>query len=431
MSIPVSGADGFTTVHLSDAELALGNPSAVVPDTDGDGAVDSVDRCPTVHGTSVEVCASSGALARTTALFAAGELRVNDRSSVRSADGTLQAVRNAGHGDTNLGVESEVGSVVATGSVTLRDRSLVEGAVIAGGSVAVGSGVHVGSVAESSSVSLASFEALSFDFPTYEAGSVLLGPGESQAITPGAYSSVLLHADSHLELSGEGPFYFGSLTLGPDALVTVDDRFGPATLMVESSLVLDGYLETRSGSHNTLFIGYLGSSQASIHRSFSGTLVAPHAKINLASTPLGHFGAFFGQSIELHQDTVVWFHPFVAEWPAFQHSEPAPPSPECAVASAVDLGAPGHNVTVSAGGCVRVQDGYPSWWGTRVMQLQSTAGTSAPIAFTWNNACSGSGGSGVINGDWQSLSLASTSHACATLIDLKGADAGSVTLRYY
>lgn len=350
---------------------------------------------------------------------------------MRAQDGTLQAVRNAGTGSTNLGVESEVGSVVAAGNVTLRDRALVAGSVTAGGSVTLGSNVNVGSVAQSEAVSLANFESLSFDFPDYVSGSILLGPGEHATFTPGAYSSVLLHADSHLELEGSGPFYFGSLVLGPQSLVSVDDGSGPVTIMVESTLTLDGYLETRSGAHNTLFIGYMGSSQASIHRSFSGTLVAPHAKINLASTPLGHFGAFFGQDIELHQDTVVWFHPFLAEWPAFEVTEPTVPSAECTVASAVDLGGPGQSVTVSAGGCVRVQAGYPSWWGTRVMQLQSTTGTSVPIAFEWSNPCSGSGGTGVIDRDWQSLSLSTTSSACATLIDLKGADAESATLRYY
>jgi hypothetical protein len=103
----------------------------------------------------------------------------------------------------------------------------------------------------------------------------------------------------------------------------------------------------------------------------------------------------------------------------------------CSEANAIDLGSPGTNVTVPTDGCVKVRN-YPSWWGTgRTMQLQSAAGGSYPVPFTWSNGCSSSGGNGTYTGDWQSKYFGPTSSACATLIDLQGSGSGTITLRYY
>lgn len=75
--------------------------------------------------------------------------------------------------------------------------------------------------------------------------------------------------------------------------------------------------------------------------------------------------------------------------------------------------------------------GYPNWWGTRDMELQTLAGGAYPVPFQWSNACAGSGGSGMFSGDWQQQVLGPTSGQCATLVQLLGSDTGQVTLRYY
>jgi hypothetical protein len=53
------------------------------------------------------------------------------------------------------------------------------------------------------------------------------------------------------------------------------------------------------------------------------------------------------------------------------------------------------------------------------------------VPFTWSNACSGASGSGLFSGDWQSQLLPGISAGCATLIDLQGSGASTVTLRYW
>src|SRR5690606_24443028 len=75
--------------------------------------------------------------------------------------------------------------------------------------------------------------------------------------------------------------------------------------------------------------------------------------------------------------------------------------PPCTAATAVDLGAPGTTVPVPVSGCVRGQNGYLPWWGTRTMRLETAWGGSYPVPFTWTNTCSGSSGSGTFTADWQ------------------------------
>src|SRR5690606_12576487 len=103
----------------------------------------------------------------------------------------------------------------------------------------------------------------------------------------------------------------------------------------------------------------------------------------------------------------------------------------CTISNAIDLGAPGVNKTVPIDGCVKVQSGYPSWWGTRAMRLESAAGGAYPVPFTWSNTCSGSSGSGTFTANWQSKVLNVTKQTCATLIDLNGTGSGNITLRYW
>jgi hypothetical protein len=110
--------------------------------------------------------------------------------------------------------------------------------------------------------------------------------------------------------------------------------------------------------------------------------------------------------------------------------EPPPPG-TCSIANAVDLGQPGTNVTIPNDGCAKVESGYPEWWGTRTMRLDSTTPGVYPAPFQWSNACAGTGGSGLFSGDWQAQPFGPTSDACPTLIDFSGAGDGNLTLRYW
>ncbi|HMA92506.1 MAG TPA: DUF4215 domain-containing protein, partial [Polyangiaceae bacterium] len=104
----------------------------------------------------------------------------------------------------------------------------------------------------------------------------------------------------------------------------------------------------------------------------------------------------------------------------------------CTAATATDLGAPNSVTNVPTNACLRVQNGYPSWWGTnRSMQLQTQTGGSYPVPFTWSSSCKGTSGSNTFSADWQTRTIGPTSSQCATVIKLNGTGAGTIRLTYF
>lgn len=102
----------------------------------------------------------------------------------------------------------------------------------------------------------------------------------------------------------------------------------------------------------------------------------------------------------------------------------------CSPASATELGAPGSPLDVPTDACLKVESGYPSWWGARVMQLQNQNDAGIPLGFVWESSCAGDSGSGTFTGAWQTIELGNTSSACATLV-LLGGDGSSTTRLTY
>jgi hypothetical protein len=114
------------------------------------------------------------------------------------------------------------------------------------------------------------------------------------------------------------------------------------------------------------------------------------------------------------------------------NQDPSPPGPgSCTAATALDLGPPGNDMTVATNACLRVKDGYPSWWGTQAMRLENTSPGTYPVPFTWSNTCMNSSDSGTFTGDWQAKVLSVTSVSCPTVISLAGSASGTLRLRYW
>lgn len=104
----------------------------------------------------------------------------------------------------------------------------------------------------------------------------------------------------------------------------------------------------------------------------------------------------------------------------------------CIEESAVELGLPGHEVTVNNAGCVRIRDGrqsIASWWGSRYTTLVASNGVY-PVPFAWHSECAGQG-SAVLVQDWAGATFGPVSIDCATVVELQGSGSGNVTLRYW
>lgn len=102
----------------------------------------------------------------------------------------------------------------------------------------------------------------------------------------------------------------------------------------------------------------------------------------------------------------------------------------CSEASAVDLGARGVHKVIAGDACTKLTQ-FPNWWQwtSRQAQLQSNGTGRFPIGFTWTQACSGAGGSGVLANAWASAALGAVSENCAVLIRFTGS--GNLGVTWY
>jgi hypothetical protein len=112
-----------------------------------------------------------------------------------------------------------------------------------------------------------------------------------------------------------GAYNFTSLDLEPQAqLVTPSAAAETAQLFVRDSVIYRGSTVTSSGQAAPLFLGYTGTSAATVtvESPFKRTVVAPRAQLNLQSlNGTGVYsGEFFANQITLSPHTTVNSDPF-------------------------------------------------------------------------------------------------------------------------
>jgi hypothetical protein len=108
----------------------------------------------------------------------------------------------------------------------------------------------------------------------------------------------------------------------------------------------------------------------------------------------------------------------------------------CNASTATELGAPGNEVTVPRDGCVKVETGYPDWWATRSMRLETMDIANYvevyPVPFSYSNTCASNSGNMTFTQNYgNGVVIGNTNKACATVIDLLGSPGGNVKIRYY
>ena len=245
------------------------------------------------------------------ALGATKSLLVRDRSQVRIPSGGYATVANlAAGGATSVGVNAKVGNLWSVPSVALRPGSTVTGFVKTSGVAdpKVDATVTEG-ITENLPIS-PELRTRKVVFPN-ATQNVELGPNQTRVLLPGSYLKLNVKSNAKLTLSA-GSYYFESLTFEPNAEIRLNKSAGPIYVYVLNSFIHRGTFVDGGGKLANALFGYFGTSLATVEAPFLGTLVAPNAKIWLAtigSNP-GHRGAFFGREIELAADTTVWLHPF-------------------------------------------------------------------------------------------------------------------------
>lgn len=355
-------------------------------------------------------------------VLATDSLTVHDRAEI--------AVKGVLGGAVSLGSAQVQSDVLATGDLQLAG-TFIAGEAIAGGSVVGAETADIeGSVSEDQYLRRRTVATRSLTLGTQ---AIVVGSDQTLSLAPGAYAALQVGERAKLRLS-PGAYTFSAASFGNDAALELS---GFVQIAVEGALSVGDrvLMSTPAGApaSSDLIEWYTNATAVEIGHDvvWSGTLLAPLAMVTVHDRATIE-GCLATRELSLGFDTVVAAPGQLSLVVAPAESEPTPSgSGSCTEGNAADLGIPGHESSVSNAGCLRVRDGYPSWWGTRTMRLETGASGQYPVPFTWTNACSGAGGSGALTGDWQSQLLAGVSAACPTLIDLQGSGAGNVTLRYW
>jgi hypothetical protein len=370
-------------------------------------------------------------------VLATEQLNVHDRADI-DVPGVLG-------GDVALGTALLASSVFARGDLVLQGTT-IEGDAVASGSVSGATTADVsGVVSEGAYLQARTVQGRSVSVGTE---SVVVAHDQFLELPPGTYGSLLVNDRGTLALS-PGSYTFADASFGNDTRL---ELYGLVRIATQSSLsVGDRFaMSTPAGGDAApdLVEWYTNASIVTIGNdvTWAGTLLAPHATVTLRDRT-SFEGCLATRSLSVGFDTFVVSRARLSLVPsAAADAECAGdgdcpggtcqggacvPGGACSEATAVDLGVPGQQTSVPNNGCVRIRDGYPSWWGTRQMKLETTSSGAYPVPFTWTNGCGGPGGSGVFDADWASRPLPGISSACATVVDLQGSGTGNVTLRYF
>lgn len=252
----------------------------------------------------------SGASLSSEPAVASQTLTLGDRATVQAANGAFLPIENAGTSSaegTELGTDTHVGAILSGPSVTLRDRSKVDGDVQSGGTVTRQNQTVVnGSVTEHSAPSFYRWS-WTVNFPA-ASQSVSVAGGSSTPIDPGSFENVTVFSSATLRLK-TGTYYLKSFDVEPQAQILVDTTQGPVVVYVRGGLIWRGAANF-TGPSDRLFLGYAGTDSVALESPFVGTLAAPEATVRLAVGGTNHFGAFFAKSLQLDPGVHLTFRPF-------------------------------------------------------------------------------------------------------------------------
>jgi DNA-binding protein YbaB len=242
-------------------------------------------------------------------LYAKGTLKLNDRVKVKTQGcADWATVANAGTVETNIGVQTELGSIVSRAKVVVRDRGIVHGFIHTADHLEKGADTQITGPVEEHAVVILPDLVLNVPFPGVSMGTIELEPGQSTTAAPGYYNNLIVKSGATANLSA-GAYYFNNFDLEPQGRAVLDATAGPITIWVRSSFIFRGAFADKAGAFPRVFVGYLGTSDAIVESKYQGTLSAPTAKISI-STIQSHEGAFHGLNIEVQPDTQICFRPF-------------------------------------------------------------------------------------------------------------------------
>lgn len=251
----------------------------------------------------------SGAALNDVAVGANGSLAVSDRTKLVTRSGLRAALSNVGSTSTNIGADTDVGSLYSQADVMLRERARVDGFVRTAGTVAEQNAVVI-TGGRQEHATLAPINNLIWKVTLPPAGSSFsVEPDQRWTIPPGSYGDVSVKSRAHLALSS-GTYFFSSLNNEPQAVFELDTRSAPIIVYSTGGFTFKGSNAFQGDDASVLWVS-LATSQVAVESAFTGTIIAPNGSIRLA--PLAgpsYRGTFFARDLLIEAGDQVTLDPF-------------------------------------------------------------------------------------------------------------------------
>lgn len=141
-----------------------------------------------------------------------------------------------GIGGTTLAPKAVIdGDLWSFGPVQLSPSAQITGTVHTASTVDLKPNASVGNIDRLTSLSPTSAISWNVVFPTQAGAPVSVGPNGSTAIGPGNYGDIDLGPKAKISLTS-GTYFASKFSVGPNAIVTVDDSAGPVLLYLRGGL---------------------------------------------------------------------------------------------------------------------------------------------------------------------------------------------------
>lgn len=244
-------------------------------------------------------------------LYASNLLDIEHDVTIRDAAGTgYGSIGNAGTFLTDVDHDSHVGNISSRAPVQLGLHAHVHGFIRTASTVSGKSGADItGPVIENAVVILPDL-VLKVAFPSTNKGQLVVGINKQATAAPGYYTKIDVELGATLNVSS-GVYFCDDFDLDDGAKIVVNASQGPIFFYVKNTFTFNGAFVDSAGGFPNVFVGYVGSLTIFLNKPFSGTLVAPNAKIDLQTVASpGHAGAFHAKDVEVDPNNTIQHHPF-------------------------------------------------------------------------------------------------------------------------
>ncbi len=250
----------------------------------------------------IAVSMPKGVLLGTLALSANGSLDLADRAVVVLKSG---AVANSGTGTLTVGVDGKVGPIWSIGNVFLRTGTTVAGNVTLGGTITTQSPVAIqGVVQQTTTLSPADVVGWGITWPATSRGNRDVQPGQQLTELPGRLGNVSVKGNATLRLTS-GTYYIDALTFESQSTLLLDQANGPTLIYARQGFTFRGSDRTLTGAEPDLLVVATGSADVFVETAFTGSVVAPTARLTIGGNAGTFVGSYHGRDVVVRAGVTV------------------------------------------------------------------------------------------------------------------------------